>query len=152
MAPPANLPVVEYAGTVCRCEHCGSDRLLARDHETSVRIDAAETIARLRQEVLDPGILGEGDVRTQVKQEALLVPERRGMPAVVGILVVDVSLDSIGPEAVRGAGAGHSATQYDDLFLQVATSVVVVCCGQPRAGPCNQARPQVAIDRRSGYL
>jgi transposase len=53
LAPPANLPVVEYAGTVCRCEHCGSDRLLARDHETSVRIDAAETIARLRQEVLE---------------------------------------------------------------------------------------------------
>ena len=53
LAPPANLPVVAYAGTVCRCEHCGSDRLLARDHETSVRIDAAETIARLRQEVLE---------------------------------------------------------------------------------------------------
>lgn len=53
LAPPANLPVVEYTGTVCRCEHCGSDRLLARDHETSVRIDAAETIARLRQEVLE---------------------------------------------------------------------------------------------------
>lgn len=53
LAPPANLPVVEYSGTVCRCEHCGSDRLLARDHETSVRIDVAETIARLRQEVLE---------------------------------------------------------------------------------------------------
>lgn len=51
--PPANLPVVEYAGSVCRCQHCGSDRLLARDRETSVRIDATETIARLRQEVLE---------------------------------------------------------------------------------------------------
>lgn len=51
--PPENLPVVDYTGSVCRCAHCGSDRLLARDRETSVRIDAAETIARLRREVLD---------------------------------------------------------------------------------------------------
>ncbi len=53
LAAPTNLPVVGYTGTVCRCEHCGSDRLLARDQETSVRIDATETIARLRREVLE---------------------------------------------------------------------------------------------------
>jgi transposase len=51
--PPAHLPIVELQGEVCRCAHCGSDALLARDREVRVRIDAVETIARLRREVLE---------------------------------------------------------------------------------------------------
>lgn len=53
LAVPEHLPVVPYTGTVCRCAHCGSERLLARDHETTGRLDVAVTIARLRKEVLE---------------------------------------------------------------------------------------------------
>lgn len=49
----ADLPVQRYVGTVCRCGYCGSGRLLARDTETRRRIDVGETIARLREEVLE---------------------------------------------------------------------------------------------------
>ena len=51
--PPSHLPEIGYQGKVCRCEHCGSNNLLARDKEERVRVDAVETIARLRREVLD---------------------------------------------------------------------------------------------------
>jgi hypothetical protein len=50
---PADLPEVQLHCTVGACEHCGSKRLLARDREHSLRLDAVETIARLRREVLD---------------------------------------------------------------------------------------------------
>lgn len=50
---PEGLPEILYTGKVCRCAHCGSNRLLARDQEERVRIDAVETIARLRRELLD---------------------------------------------------------------------------------------------------
>lgn len=51
--PPEHLPKIVVESNVCRCAHCGSDRLLARDTEQRVRIDAVETIARLRQEILE---------------------------------------------------------------------------------------------------
>jgi transposase len=50
---PTGLPEVALHCTVGACEHCGSKRLLARDTEPGVRLDAIETIARLRREVLD---------------------------------------------------------------------------------------------------
>lgn len=50
---PTHLPNVEIHCTVGACEHCGSTRLLARDREHGVRLDASETIARLRREVSD---------------------------------------------------------------------------------------------------
>ena len=50
---PTHLSEIELHCTVEACAHCGSKRLLARDREHSVRLDAVETIARLRREVLD---------------------------------------------------------------------------------------------------
>lgn len=50
---PDHLPEVGYTGEVCRCAHCGSARLNARDQEGGARLDAAETIVRLRREVLE---------------------------------------------------------------------------------------------------
>ncbi len=52
-ALPTHVPEVEMHCSVGACGHCGSKRLLARDREHSVRLDATETIARLRREVLD---------------------------------------------------------------------------------------------------
>lgn len=52
-ALPTHVPEVRLHCTVDACEHCGSRRLLARDTETGARLDAVETIARLRREVLD---------------------------------------------------------------------------------------------------
>lgn len=51
--PPGHLPKVTVREEVCRCGHCGSDRLLARDTEQRARLDAVETIARIRHEVLE---------------------------------------------------------------------------------------------------
>jgi transposase len=50
---PDHVPEVVYRGNVCKCEHCGSSNLLKRDHYTASRIDAVETIARLRREILE---------------------------------------------------------------------------------------------------
>jgi hypothetical protein len=50
---PTHIPAVGLHCTVDACEHCGSTRLLARDQEHSTRLDATETIARLRREVND---------------------------------------------------------------------------------------------------
>lgn len=52
-ALPTHLPEVGLHCKVDACQHCGSKRLLARDKEHSVRLDATETIARLRREVSD---------------------------------------------------------------------------------------------------
>lgn len=51
--PPDHLPAIVWrADAPCRCAHCGGDQLLARDTEARVRLDAVETIARLRRELL----------------------------------------------------------------------------------------------------
>jgi transposase len=50
---PTNVPEVTYEGKVCKCAHCGSKNLLARDREHRARYDAAETIVRLRKELLE---------------------------------------------------------------------------------------------------
>lgn len=52
-ALPIGLPEIGLQCTVGACEHCGSKRLLARDHESAKRLDAVETVARLRREVLE---------------------------------------------------------------------------------------------------
>lgn len=49
---PKNLPETVYVGGVCACGHCGSKNLLKRGVYETGRIDAAETIARLRRELL----------------------------------------------------------------------------------------------------
>lgn len=51
---PKHLPSVAYTGEVSCCGNCGKDdRLAARDEEHRARIDAAETIVRIRREVLE---------------------------------------------------------------------------------------------------
>lgn len=50
---PSHLPELTVREGVCRCGHCGSERLLARDTEHRARLDAVETIARIRREVLE---------------------------------------------------------------------------------------------------
>ena len=68
------------------------------------------------EEVLDAGILGEGNVRADVEQEAAVVAERRRVSAMVAVLVVNHRRDALGMEPVRGAEAGHSASQDDDVW------------------------------------
>jgi len=52
-AVPDHIPEVGLHCTVEACEHCGSKRLVARDNERTARLDAVETIARLRRDVSD---------------------------------------------------------------------------------------------------
>lgn len=52
-ALPAHVPEVGLRCTVGACAHCGGRRLLARDTELGARLDAVETIARIRREVLE---------------------------------------------------------------------------------------------------
>ena len=43
----------------------------------------------VREQVLNAWVLSEGDVRSEVEEEAAVVAERRGVAPVVGILVVE---------------------------------------------------------------
>lgn len=76
-AVTADLPVERYVGTVCRCAHCGSGRLLARDTETCRRIDVGETIARLREEVLEVVRCKDCGRTTTAKPPSLPVPRAK---------------------------------------------------------------------------
>jgi transposase len=49
---PSHLPEVVYRADVCACGHCGSTNLLKRGVYETARIDAVETVARLRRELL----------------------------------------------------------------------------------------------------
>lgn len=48
---PEHLDVTEQREDVCACGNCGSTELLARDTETTDRLDAAATIAKIRRDV-----------------------------------------------------------------------------------------------------
>ncbi len=74
---PTNLPESLYTGTVTCCGHCGSDRLLARDHEQRRRLDAAETIARLRRELLEVKLCKDCGRTTTAEPPSLPCPRAK---------------------------------------------------------------------------
>jgi hypothetical protein len=67
------------------------------------------------EEVLDAGVLGERDVGAQIEQEALRIAERRGVAAVVGVLVVEGRPDALGVQPIGGAEAGHPGSKDDEV-------------------------------------
>lgn len=51
--PPEGLREVTTHSHVCACSHCGGTNLLARNRESTPRIDAEELMVRLRHDVVD---------------------------------------------------------------------------------------------------
>lgn len=75
--PPEHLDEVVVHSEVCCCANCGSTQLLARDTEQRVRIDAVETIARLRKEVLEVVICKECGHTTTAPPPSLPCPRAK---------------------------------------------------------------------------
>src|SRR6185295_6758577 len=72
-----------------------------------------------REELLDPRVLGEGNVRPEVEEKALVVPNRSGMPPEERILVVDARPDIVVVQEGCRAEAGHAASDHDDVLVQI---------------------------------
>ena len=69
----------------------------------------------LREEFLDAGVFGKGDMRPDVKEEAAFVAKRHGVAAVVRVLVVHDGRDTLLMQPVGGSKAGHTASKDDDV-------------------------------------
>ena len=74
---PSHLPESLFVGTVTCCGNCGSGRLLARDHEERRRLDVAETIARLRREVLEVKVCKDCGKTTTAEPPSLPCPRAK---------------------------------------------------------------------------
>src|SRR5882757_9489615 len=68
-------------------------------------------------QVLNTGILGKGDVRSYVEDEACFILNRCGMAAVIAILVVHRWRDAFGMQPVRGPKPSHSRAKDDDVWF-----------------------------------
>src|SRR5215469_10183496 len=74
-------------------------------------------IDAVSKEFLDARILGEGNVRTKVKQKARFVTEGRGMAAMVAILVVHRGGNALGMQLVSRTKPGHSSSEHDYVWV-----------------------------------
>ncbi len=74
---PTHLPETVFVGRVGCCGHCGSTRLLARDQEERLRLDAVETIARLRRELLEVKLCKDCGKTTTAKPPSLPCPRAK---------------------------------------------------------------------------
>ena len=73
-------------------------------------------IDTLGEEVLNARIFGKGNVWADVEEEPAVVPERRGVPAMVGILVVHYGRDALGLEPVCGTEPSHPASEDNNVW------------------------------------
>src|SRR6185437_4529661 len=72
-------------------------------------------IHAIRVQVLDARILGKGNVRPYVEDEAGFILDRCGMPTVIAILVIHCWGDAFSMQPVRSPKPSHSRAKNDDI-------------------------------------
>jgi len=68
------------------------------------------------EEILNTGILGKRNVRSQIEEKSTVVTERCSMAAMVAVLIVHHRGDALSVEPVRGTEPAHPSSQYDYVW------------------------------------
>jgi hypothetical protein len=68
-----------------------------------------------REEVLDPLVLGERDMRTDIEHKASPIPKRSCVSPVVRVLVVHDGPNAFGMKAMCSTKAGHPGSDNYDI-------------------------------------
>src|ERR1051325_9197311 len=69
------------------------------------------------EKVLYTGILGEGDMRANIKHEPTIIAKRGRVPSVVGVLVVQDGCNALLVQPISGTESGHSSSKYEDIGI-----------------------------------